>query len=234
VYREWASRQVAGVTAWTRTVPAGSVGVLVVPDGCMDLMWVSGGLQVAGPDTRAQVTPAPPDAVYAALRFPPGIAPAVLGVPAVDLRDQRVELASLWRPAQARRLEARLGVAMDTAGPGAVVAALESVAAARLAVAGGPDPWVERLVALLRAGGTVGAAAARAGLSERQLHRRCLPLFGYGPKTLGRVLRFDRALAMARAGAAFADVAARAGYADQAHLSRDVRALAGMPLRALV
>jgi AraC-like DNA-binding protein len=88
-------------------------------------------------------------------------------------------------------------------------------------------------VCWLRDGHTVRSAAGRSGLSERQLHRRCLPLFGYGPKTLARVLRFDRALALARAGRPFADVASSAGYADQAHLSREVRALAGVPLRAL-
>jgi AraC-like DNA-binding protein len=253
VYREWASLAVAGATAWTRTVPGDGAEIRVVPDGCMDLIWASGTLLVAGPDTRAQVTAGPPGASFAALRFPPGLAPSVLGVPAAELRDGRVELASLWRPAEARRLDAAAAAALDAAarhaaapraasggvgpevaGLEAVVTALESVAARRLGASGGPDPWVARLVGWLRAGTTVGAAAARAGLSERQLHRRSLPLFGYGPKTLGRVLRFDRALALARSGRAFAEVAADAGYADQAHLSREVRSLAGVPLGALV
>jgi AraC-like DNA-binding protein len=65
------------------------------------------------------------------------------------------------------------------------------------------------------------------GLSERQLLRGCLPLFGYGPRRLGRILRLNRALAAARAGQPLAEVAAGTGYADQAHLTREVRALAG-------
>ncbi|MGW5695942.1 helix-turn-helix domain-containing protein, partial [Streptomyces asiaticus] len=69
---------------------------------------------------------------------------------------------------------------------------------------------------------------------ERQLHRRSLAAFGYGPKTLGRVLRLNRALDLARTGLPFAEVAATAGYADQAHLARDVRALAGVPLGRLL
>ena len=71
--------------------------------------------------------------------------------------------------------------------------------------------------------------ARQAGLSERQLHRRCVPAFGYGPKTLDRILRLQRFLALGRAepGAGLARLAADAGYADQAHLGRDCRALAG-------
>jgi len=48
------------------------------------------------------------------------------------------------------------------------------------------------------------------------------------PAVLRRVLRFRRAVALLRAGVAPAEVAARAGYADQPHLSRDVRAFAGV------
>jgi AraC-like DNA-binding protein len=48
------------------------------------------------------------------------------------------------------------------------------------------------------------------------------------------VLRFDRALALARAGTPLAEVAATAGYADQPHLAREVRALSGVPLRTLL
>lgn len=44
---------------------------------------------------------------------------------------------------------------------------------------------------------------------------------------LRRVLRLRRAVDLLRAGVAPAEVAARAGYADQPHLSREVRALAG-------
>ena len=69
--------------------------------------------------------------------------------------------------------------------------------------------------------------AGRLGMGTRQLHRRCLPAFGYGPRRLSRVMRFGRALEEIRSGAPLAQMAAACGYADQAHLSREVRALAG-------
>lgn len=70
--------------------------------------------------------------------------------------------------------------------------------------------------------------AAALGWTTRTLHRRCLESFGYGPAVLRRVLRFRRAAALLYAGVAPAAVAAAAGYADQPHLSREVRALAGV------
>jgi AraC-like DNA-binding protein len=81
---------------------------------------------------------------------------------------------------------------------------------------------------------SVGVFADRAGLSARHLQRRANTAFGYGAKTLHRVFRLQRAVGLAREGKPFARVAADAGYADQAHLSREVRALAGVPLRELV
>jgi AraC-like DNA-binding protein len=65
-------------------------------------------------------------------------------------------------------------------------------------------------------------------VGARQLHRRSRTAFGYGPKTLSRVLRLQRALAVAGEGASYAEVAARSGYADQPHLTREVRALTGL------
>ena len=59
------------------------------------------------------------------------------------------------------------------------------------------------------------------------MHRRCQAAFGYGPAVLRRVLRFRRAAALLRSGVSPAEVAAAAGYADQPHLSRETRALAG-------
>jgi AraC-like DNA-binding protein len=76
--------------------------------------------------------------------------------------------------------------------------------------------------------------AEHIGLSERQLRRRSLAAFGYGPKTLQRILRFRRAVALARRGVPFVDVAVDAGYADQPHLAREVRELAGVSLGELI
>ncbi|POX51866.1 AraC family transcriptional regulator [Streptomyces sp. Ru71] len=225
MYAQWASR-LPGAVVWTNRPPAGGAPP-VLPDGCMDLMWSEGRLIVAGPDTRAYV-PAGPPAPYVGVRFFPGTAPALLGVPAHELRDRRVDLADLWPADRVRRLRARIAAAGDPAG------ALEETALRCAADAEPPDPLLRRLVDALEAGRPVGATADELGFSARQLHRRSLAAFGYGPKTLARVLRLQRALALVRSGVPYAETAARAGYADQAHLARDVRDLAGMPLGALL
>ncbi|MEV5780922.1 helix-turn-helix domain-containing protein [Streptomyces sp. NPDC048448] len=227
MYVERASR-LPGAVVWSRVVstPA-AVTRPVLPDGCMDLLWTEGRLLVAGPDTRAYV-PGDAPAGWAGVRFFPGTAPALLGVPADELRDLRVDLADLWPAAEVRRLTARIDAAADP------VAALEEVALDRAAGTGPAEPLLREIVAALDAGRSAAATAARLGLSTRQLHRRSLTAFGYGPRTLTRVLRLQRALALAWDGVPFAEVAARAGYADQPHLARDVKELAGMPLGELL
>lgn len=104
----------------------------------------------------------------------------------------------------------------------------------RIAAANAPPAPTAFVAERLRAGAGVDPLALELGVSRRQLHRRCLASFGYGPKLLARILRMNDALALARGGVAFVDVAARSGYADQAHLSNDVRELAGVTLRQLV
>ena len=59
-------------------------------------------------------------------------------------------------------------------------------------------------------------------------------MFGYGPKTLARIFRLSGAIDLALSGLPFVDVAAESGYADQAHLARDVKEFAGVPLSQLV
>src|SRR6266542_4491494 len=183
-------------------------------------------------------TPLSPGSLVVGVRFRPGLAPTMLGLPASELIDDRVDLNLLWRRA-AGRLAGRLG---DAAGPGAAVRLLEGELVERLPGAAPVDPFVEAVVAELRAGPpapVVAKLAATLGASERQLHRRCLDAFGYGPKTLDRVLRFQRFLSMARSAAplghvGLARLAADAGYADQAHLARECRSLGGVPPRRLL
>jgi AraC-like DNA-binding protein len=225
VYVERASR-LAGAVVWTKS-PTGASVRPVLPDGCMDLLWSEGRLLVAGPDTRSYA-PEGPARSWAGVRFFPGTAPALLGVPAHELRDLRVELADLWPAARVRRLCDRIAAAPDPA------RALEDIALDRAAETEAPDPLLRRLVECLGEGRAVSATAAELGVGERWLHRRCLTAFGYGPKTLARILRLRRALALARAGTPYAETAIRAGYADQPHLAREVRRLAGMPLGELL
>ncbi|WP_345943959.1 DUF6597 domain-containing transcriptional factor, partial [Streptomyces sp. SID3212] len=98
----------------TATRAGGTAPYPVLPDGCMDLLWIGGRLLVAGPDTRAHHSTVPATGC-SGVRFAPGTAPALLGVPAHELRDRRVELADLWSPAEVRRLTARLDAARDPA-----------------------------------------------------------------------------------------------------------------------
>ena len=208
------------VVAWWSVTPAGAREHRILPDGCLDIIWQDGRVFVAGPDTTAQLGAPVPGSRMFALRFGAGTGPGVLGVPASALVDQQVPLDALWPAAQVRRL----------ASAGDPLAAITAAAARRWA----PDESMVALAALARAGRPVDLIADRLGLSPRQLQRRSNAAFGYGPKTLARIFRMQRAVSLARGGSSFASVSAEAGYADQAHLSREVRAMAGVPLGALL
>jgi AraC-like DNA-binding protein len=225
---------------WTQRTGRGGEPMVqrIVPDGCIDIVWLDGGLHVAGPDTGPVLAPIAPGALVVGIRFRPGLAPTMLGLPATELLDGRVRLDHLWGGASGRLAE-RLDAAAD---PRAAMTVLERELVERLPDAAPVDRLAEGVVAQLRAGPrspVVAGLAATLGSSERQLHRRCLDAFGYGPKMLDRVLRFQRFLAMARAAAplgepGLARLAADAGYADQAHLARECRALGGLPPRKLL
>lgn len=228
MYRERASA-LAGATLWSSSPGVGDPQpARILPDGCMDLIWSSrAGLLVAGPDTTAQLTSSRPGTRWVGLRLAPGAGPAVFGMPAYPLRDLRVPLDQIWPAGLVAELTDRL------AGTGHPAAVLESVAADRLRGQGGPDPLAAAVVGRADANLDVAATAAELGLTARHLRRRCQALFGYGPKTLARIMRMRRALALVTSGVPAATAAVRAGYADQPHLCREVRALAGVPLGVL-
>jgi hypothetical protein len=55
-----------------------------------DLVWRSGGLFVAGPDTGAWMSQPQPGEAIVGLRLRPGIAGSLLGLPASELRGSRL------------------------------------------------------------------------------------------------------------------------------------------------
>ncbi|MFG1949213.1 DUF6597 domain-containing transcriptional factor [Nonomuraea sp. NPDC048826] len=197
---------------------------LVVPDGCVDLIWGPSGAFVAGPDTGPMFSRMAPGDMFTGIRFRPGAVGEVFGVPLPELRDQRVPLPELDALPP-------LDAAADAPDPMPVLLA---AVADRLRRTSPADPAAPAVAASLGRGSSVREVAWQLGLSERQLHRRSVSSFGYAPKTLQRIVRFQRALRLARRGMPLADVAATAGYTDQAHLSHDVKRLSGVTLRRLV
>ena len=94
-------------------------------------------------------------------------------------------------------------------------------------------PLLSHVTGRLAAGSAVADVAREIGWSNRTLQRQCTAVYGYGPATLRRILRFRRAMRLLGEGLPPIEVANRAGYADQPHLHREVRGLAGVPLASL-
>jgi AraC-like DNA-binding protein len=216
VYRElappaWAREAIS--CFWVRR--GDGRGVRVIPDGSTDIVWREGaGATVAGPDTGAWISKTAPGALIVGARFRAGAGQA-LGVPLEELRDLRIPLDALGLDPHRE---------LDQAAAPEALARL----ALRLAAATPPDPAVQEAARLLRdPGGRVEEIAASLGFSDRQLRRRFLVTVGYSPKTLQRILRMRRFLDAVSADD-LAGGAIAAGYADQAHLTREVRALTGL------
>ncbi|BAB48628.1 helix-turn-helix domain-containing protein [Mesorhizobium japonicum] len=80
----------------------------------------------------------------------------------------------------------------------------------------------------------ISSIAEKLGWSRKHLAGSFSNAIGIGPKTLSRIVRFNRALGLSRQPTAdWADIAADCGYADQAHLVREFRDLAGETPTAL-
>jgi hypothetical protein len=209
-YHELPTTNALVACLWTRTdgEPAAQ---RVLPDACVDIVWTGATLVVAGPATRAVTATTSGPAL--GVRFRVGAAGAALGLPAAELLDLTVPLADVWGDDGER--------IADAVARAPTLATLSRAVAARIA---GTNP--DRLV-------RAAAAGLPPNIGDRQLRRRFAEAVGYGPKTLQRILRFQRFLALADAegghGPDLARLALDAGYADQAHLTRECTRLAGLP-----
>jgi len=200
-------------------------GGRVLPDGCADVVWTGSGLVVAGPATAAASASVPVGTPVFGVRFRLGAAGPALGLPAEELTDRSVPLAAVWDAEIEERVAA-----------GGLPELVQQVRR-RLRAAERVDPLARAAaLGLARPDARVAELGDRLGISERQLRRRFADAVGYGPKTLARVLRFQRFLSLAAATPApdLAGLAFAAGYADQAHLTRECVRLSGRTPAALV
>ena len=202
----------------------------------MGALWTGSRLNVAGPNTQIVTATMPCAAILVGARFRPGIAARWLGVSAAELLNAHLFLEDIWSRSATVRLSDELAHA-DSAD--ATAATLERALIDRLHQVAPVDPIISATVAAAKARpgkrGVIRGLIDEFGWSERTLRRRCREAFGYGPKTLERILRFQGFLRLLANGRAPLSVLAlEAGYADQAHLSREVRRLSGQSPGALI
>jgi AraC-like DNA-binding protein len=208
--------------AWTASMPADGpewVEQEAVPDGCIELIRRLGGSsfwrreQPALFATGLATTPAQlrlgSGSSFAAVRLWPWAWQALGGRPCREFHDDWVGIA----PASplAGLMDGPLEVIVERLA--AIFAALELPAYA---------------LALQRET-TVAGVAREAGMGHRRLQRIFERDYGMPPRAYLRLLRFRGALAGVSGSESLAGVAAEGGYADQAHMSREFRSLAGVP-----
>jgi AraC-like DNA-binding protein len=214
---------------WSNSLAHDQSGALaVVPDGCIDLTWVNGDLVIAGPDTSVAVSPIARGGTVVGARFRPGAASNWLGFPMSEIVGTRVPLSEFWG-ARARTIAASIGDASSTAERMQILEAALGELACDIEAPAPDMGFVFNALKSDSGGRGLSVILERLDVSSRTLRRRCHAAFGYGPKTLERILRFQRFLrvAGAEAGDTLAGLAFEAGYADQAHLTREVRSLSG-------
>jgi AraC-like DNA-binding protein len=182
---------------------------------------------VGGMHTASALVDGAPSWACIELRLGPLGARRLLGLPMHELANRTVDLEDLLP--RADELTTRL---RETDSWTERFDLVEAFLSRRLADSVPPSPGVEWSWHRLRLTGgraSIGVLAAELGWSHRRLIARFREEIGLAPKTVARVLRFDRAATALRSSRApsLANVAFECGYFDQAHLNRDFRELAG-------
>ena len=231
-------------SVWVQQVAADSEPYLQknIPTGGIEFRCVVGSDPVlVGPMTGHQVDLLAPRTTVVGLRFHPGAASSLLGLPASELVDLVVQLSDLWGASTGMLAEHINGAGT----PDMALAALQRHIAQRLTKAPRADAVISEAVRRLMPwqSTAIGEVASALSLSESQLRRRCLATVGLAPKTLHRALRFQGFLALAQrrishggapTDATLTELAAEAGFADEPHLSRECRRLTGVSPRVFL
>jgi AraC-like DNA-binding protein len=223
----------------------------VLPDGCVEIVVNLGDpfvrhdnegrterqprLLLVGPTTR-HMSIAPAGRIrLVGIRFTPGGALPFMSVAPRDVRDVAPSLDDVAQPFDPDLVER-----LADATPGAEPALLDEALGRRLMRARRvTDRRVRVAVRATFAAHRplrVDALTSLTGLGTRQIERAFRDDVGFGPKTLCRLVRFQRVVRAIeqRKRLAWAPLAAELGYADQSHLAREFRELAGTTLTAYV
>lgn len=219
---------------WTRDlapaeVPGGPERVL--PDGCVDFVMEIGSTaapMAVGTMTKPLLLHARSPHQFLGVRFRPGRAYAMLGIPAVELTDERVPLADVWREVDPL-LDRVFGAPSIEQRIATLARALERH------VQNAPPPAREvdaAIGSIVASGGLIEIATLgpAIGVTRQHLARAFARWVGVSPKTFARVVRLQRLLEALRAARDphWSALATWAGYYDQSHLVAEFKELTGL------
>jgi len=219
---------------WTRDVaPSRATGAVqrILPDGCVDFVVEIGANPnpiAVGTMTRPLLLGGSAPHEFIGVRFKPGRAYTMLGIPASELTDDRVPLSDIWKD---------VGRLLDEVVAGATsndrVAALARALEKRLLGAPLPAPEVDGAIrAIVESGGSIEIATLgpAIGVTRQQLARSFARWVGVPPKTFARVVRLQRLLEALRSARDphWSALATWAGYYDQSHLVAEFKELTGV------
>ncbi|MHB8465643.1 MAG: helix-turn-helix domain-containing protein [Acidimicrobiales bacterium] len=211
IYREWAPPAGWGhavACCWEQRVSSERVQ-RVLPDAHADLLiYDSGLIEIVGLYDEVALPVLPAGARLRGIRFRPAAVAAAFRTPASCLRNRSVPADAVLGSRRARRLADRetIDAWVHSIEPSRVASAAVDLLATR----------------------SVDEAAAALGVTGRHLRRIVLAEVGLAPKVYQQVVRLQRFVRAVDAGAPLAAAAAAAGYADQPHLTRDIRRFAGL------
>jgi AraC-like DNA-binding protein len=156
----------------------------------------------------------------------PGAAEALFGVYADELAGRHTPLDHLWG-SEVDWMREQL---MEPAMLHQRIDRLESILMARLSTRRTIHPVVPHALEQLRAASSIRRIVQSSGYSHKSVMSLFRRSVGLTPKRYWRVLRFQRVLGMVAGpeGLPLADAALEAGYADQAHFSREFKAMTGV------
>jgi AraC-like DNA-binding protein len=181
----------------------------------------------AGLGERSSFVAAAGPASCMQVNFTPLGAHVFLGLPMHELANRIVPLDDVL-PRTVRGLGARIEAATSWEERFDL---LDAIFLAQLASARAPSTdvaWAWTALARTHGRAPIGWICDRLGRSRRHLAQRFREQVGLPPKTVARILRFERAVELlGTREIGLAELAFACGYYDQAHLNRDFRQFAG-------
>lgn len=190
---------------------------------------ITSGTVLSGVQSRYSLIDTAEQECVAGVVFRPGGTRPFFRMPAQESCDADTPLELLWGRQRASDLREQL---LDNPDPQAKLDALED------ALMGALQPVTLHPAVSFALGtfgrmprkASVGAVTSQIGLSAKRFIERFKAEVGLTPKRYCRILRFQRALALAEPGGGvdWTRVAADCGYFDQAHFIHDFRSFAGI------